>query len=186
AVTRLLDLHPSANVDIQTLHHDDILRSLIERDCDLAIGYDEPSHPRLESTKIGVGELVALYRKDTFANDAERISLSALQDVNFITLANSGPVGNLFSSEMLGRKLDLKERISVRTFYVAAGLVRAGAGVAVVDEYTARATLTPDIDFRPLDPPISFNVHCIYLVDRPLSPVAKTFVREFSRILESR
>jgi DNA-binding transcriptional LysR family regulator len=83
----------------------------------------------------------------------------------------------------MGLELDLKERISVRTFYVAAGLVKAGAGVAVIDEYTARASLTPELDFRPLHPAISFGVHAIYLADRPPSRLGSAFISSLSEIL---
>ena len=184
AVARLVKAYPSASIDIQTLHHDDILRSLMERDCDLAVGYDAPTHPRLASRKIGEGELVTLFRRDALANPPKRIALSELQSKNFITLANSGPVGNLFSNETLGMDLDLKERISVRTFYVAAGLVRAGAGLAVIDEYTAKACLVPELDFRPLAPPITFGVHCIYLADRPPARLGEAFIAALSEVLK--
>lgn len=183
AVARILDANPGAKVDIQTLHHDDVLRSLIERDSDLAVGYDAPSHPRLSSTQVGEGELVVLFRKGHLGTPGERICLSELQGEEFITLANSGPVGNLFSSETVGRDLELTERISVRTFYVAAGLVRAGAGVAVVDEFTARASLSDDLDFRPLDAPIRFGVHAIHLVDRPPSRLGLAFIKALSATL---
>ena len=183
AVARLCQAYPTANIDIQTLHHDDILRSLMERDSDLAIGYDAPAHPRLQSVEIGRGELVVLFRKDGLPNPTPRISLSTLRGKSFITLANSGPVGNLYSSETMGLELDLKERISVRTFYVAAGLVKSGAGVAVIDEYTARASLTPELDFRPVHPAISFGVHAIYLADRPPSRLGNAFVSSLSDIL---
>ncbi len=109
AVARLVKTYPSANIDIQTLHHDDILRSLIERDSDLAVGYDAPSHPRLASVEIGRGELVALFRRDALVNPGNRIALSALQDHNFITLANSGRWGTcsparLWASRRTSRK----------------------------------------------------------------------------------
>jgi DNA-binding transcriptional LysR family regulator len=160
-----------------------VLRSLMERDSDVAIGYDAPHHPRLQSVSIGSGELVALFRKDAMRKPPPRIKLSALKGANFITLANSGPVGNLYSSETVGLDLDLKERVSVRTFYVAAGLVRAGAGVAVIDEYTAHACLTPEIDFRPLYPAITFGVHAIYLADRPPSRLGNAFISAMSDVL---
>ena len=184
AVARLIKLYPTASIDVQTLHHDDILRSLVERDSDLAVGYDAPSHPRLESIEIGRGELVALFRKDMMPDPPPRLSLSMLRESNFITLANSGPVGNLFSSETVGLDLNFKERISVRTFYVAAGLVRAGAGAAVVDEYTARACMSPELDYRPLAPAISFGVHAIFLADRPPSRMANAFISALSDILK--
>jgi DNA-binding transcriptional LysR family regulator len=183
AVAQLTRANPNIHIDIQTLHHDEMLRALIERDSDLAVGFDAPDHPRLGGERIGEGELVLLFRKDGLRDPPERISLSSLQGQQFISLANSGPVGSLFSSETVGRDLDLNERISVRTFYVGAGLVRAGAGVAVVDEFTARASLTDSLGFRPLKPAIRFGVYCIHLVDRPPTPLGRGFIRALCETL---
>src|SRR5262249_26087603 len=44
-------------------------------------------------------------------------------------------------------EIELQDRISVRTFYVAAALVRAGVGLAVIDEFTARAIPGDDVAF---------------------------------------
>jgi DNA-binding transcriptional LysR family regulator len=184
AIASLLRSRPTINVDVQTLHHDDILRSLIERDSELAVGFEAPSHPRVDGRQIGQGELVVFFPKELLPNPTARVSLAHFTKSRLITLANSGPVGNLFSNETSSSDLDFEEQISVRTFYVAAGLVRAGAGIAVIDEFTARATLVEGLDFRPLDPPISFGIHAIYLVDRPPSKPADEFIACLSRVLK--
>jgi DNA-binding transcriptional LysR family regulator len=182
-VAELLVAHPSSRVVIQTLHHDEMVRSLIERDCDLAVGYDLPDHPRLGTIEVASGELVVLFRRDQLPEPAERLELAALDRSDFITLANSGPLGTLFSSEASGQALELDARISVRTFYVAAALVRAGAGIAVIDEYTARASAGTDLDFRPIEPAMPFRVQAMHLDDRPPSRLAATFLRALGRIL---
>ena len=177
AVAELLKVRPSTNIDIQTRHHDDILRSLIERDSDLAVGFDPPTHPRLDSRRIAEGELVVFFRKSSFSpGEAQSISLASLKKEKVISLARSGPVGTLFSNETAASDLDFEEQLSVRTFYVASGLVKAGAGVAIIDEFTARATLADGLDFRPLDPPISFGVYAIFLAERPPTKIAEAFL----------
>ena len=124
-----------------------------------------------------------LFRRDQLDNPPARVDLAALDRGDFITLAHSGPLGTLFSSEASGQELDLDARISVRTFYVAAALVRAGAGTAVVDEYTARASAGTDLDFRPIEPALPFRVQAMHLDDRPPSRLAATFLRALGRIL---
>ena len=183
AIRTLLQSHRQARVDVQTLHHDDVPRALSERDCDLAIGFDALVHPRLHSFKIGRGELVLLYPKASFPEGKERISLSAIRTENFISVINSGPVGDLLSRALSAQDIALQDRISVRTFYVAAGLVRAGAGIAVIDEFTASAVAGGDAAFRRLDPPLAFDVHCIFLVDRPPSRLGKAFINAMSAAL---
>ena len=42
------------------------------------------------------------------------------------------------------------------------------------------------IDFRPLDPPLSFGVYCMHLEDRPLSSLAEKFIRVMTEVLANR
>jgi len=186
AVARFRQKRPNVSFDIHTLHNDDILKALYERNSDLAVAYDAPRHPRLADQKIGSGELVLLYRKDEIPDAPERLSMEAVRGRDLISLAGSGPVGTLFASEVVQDDPGRSERIFVQTYYVAAALVRHGAGVAVVDEFTARASLSPDLDFRPLSPAVTFGVHCIYLEDRPPSRPMRDFMSVLQQTLGER
>jgi DNA-binding transcriptional LysR family regulator len=180
AVAAFRASNPRVGFDIRTLHHNEILRALYERECDLAVGYDVQSHPRLTAIDICLGEVGLLFRKTDIPNPPDRIGLDVLKAHDFIGVVGSGPVGNLFSSQIEVHGLDLPEVISVHTYFVAAALVRYGAGVAVVDEFTARAALTPDLVFRPLEPRMSFKVQYVFLNDRPPSNLLKGFITTLS------
>jgi DNA-binding transcriptional LysR family regulator len=169
AVARCRAEMPGVTFDLKTVHHDDIVRSLHERDTDLALGYQPPDDPKLEDVEIGSGELVILYRTDDLPDAPPRLDLGQLQDRDFIVLAGAGPLTHMVSHEVASRLLDITGGISVRTYFLAAALVRYGAGMAIVDEFTARASLAPGLDFRPLDPPVRFSVHCMHLRERPPS-----------------
>jgi DNA-binding transcriptional LysR family regulator len=184
AVQHLLKSHPKVRVDVQTLHHDELPRALNERDCDLAIGFDAlANHPSLHSFKIGRGELVLVYPKAAFPKTPERIPLSAIKTDGFISVTNSGPVGDLLSRALSIQKIELQDRISVRTFYVAAALVCAGVGFAVIDEFTASAVPHDDVAFCRLDPPLAFDVRCIFRADRPPSRLGRAFIDAMSAAL---
>ncbi|MEH6676907.1 LysR family transcriptional regulator [Phenylobacterium sp.] len=176
AVAQFRKKNPGVTFGLQTLHDEDVLRALYERKADLAVAYDAPRHPRLAHTRIGTGELVVLYRREYLPDAPPRVSLDRFAGHELISLTGSGPVGALYASEVVQGKRSGPEGIVVQTYYVAASLVRHGAGVAIVDEFTARENLGPDLDFRPLEHPVSFGVYCIYLEDRPLSKIAKAFV----------
>lgn len=184
AVTRLRLTFPDLSVDIQTLHNDDMLASLYERNSDLALTYDAPLHPRLASTQVGAGELVALFRRDDFGQVPERISLATLEHRDLIRLTGSGHVGSLFSRALRCDE-PTRRSLSVQTYYVAAALVRHGAGVALIDEFTAKASLTADLAYRRLVEPPEFGVYCVHLEDRPLSRVARAFVAVIERTLQA-
>lgn len=182
AVARFRVMHPNVSLDIQTLHHADILRCLQERHCDLAIGYEAPRHPNLAHIQIGSGELGILFRRRDLEEAPPRLPLSVLEGREFVSLAHSGPMGALFNKEVARLNLELKETVTISTLYVAVALVREGVGMAVVDDFTARAYLDPELEYRPLDPPLRFGVHCIYLADRPIPRLMQPFIDVLSEL----
>lgn len=184
AVAAFRTTHPEVSFEIRTLHREDVLRALYERNSDLAIIYDAPHHPQLSGIGIGSGELVMLFRRDEFPNAPERVSLDMFRHRDLIRLTDSGFVGTLFDREVSEEEPGTPA-ISVQTYYVAAALVRRGAGFAVVDEFTARANLGDDLDFRPLTNGARFQVFCTHLVSRPLSRLARDFVTTLEKTLAS-
>jgi DNA-binding transcriptional LysR family regulator len=176
--------HPEVSFEIRTLHREDVLRALYERNSDLAIIYDAPHHPQLSGIGIGSGELVMLFRRDEFPDMPERVSLDMFRHRDLIRLTDSGFLGTLFDNE-ISEEQPATSTISVQTYYVAAALVRRGAGFAVVDEFTARANLGDDLDFRPLTNGARFQVFCTHLVSRPLSRLARDFVTMLEKTLAS-
>jgi DNA-binding transcriptional LysR family regulator len=177
AVARCRAEMPGVTFDIKAVHHDDIVRSLYERDTDLTLGYRPPQDPKLGDIEVGAGELVVLFRTEDLPDAPARVDLGLLQDRDFIVLNGPGPLTHLITHEVDSRYLDIKGSISVRTYYLAAALVRYGAGLAVIDEFTARAGQAPGLDYRPLDPPVHFSVHCMFLSERPPSIPQVRFIK---------
>ena len=176
AIARFRKSHPNITFEVQTLHHDDLVRALHERKCDLAIAYDPPTHPRLSMIDIAAGELAVLFRRGAFPPSEDRLPLSVLDGEELIGLSSSGPVGDLLNAALEKRELSVRETISVHTFYIAAALVQYGAGFTIVDEFTARAMASPDLHYRFIDPALRFSVRCVTLEERPLSKIAEKFV----------
>ncbi len=85
-----------------------------------------------------------LHRQGAFAGGNSRVDLRKLAGCDYISLTGSGPIGALLAAELERQQVEVNEIASVRTFYVAAALVAQGAGVSVVDEFTARARSPPD------------------------------------------
>jgi DNA-binding transcriptional LysR family regulator len=176
AVAKFRKAHPDVTFDVMTLHHDDVLRSLYERRSEVAIAYAPAPHPRLKITELCTTELVLLHRRDTTKLPA-RIDLAWLKGKDIIGLSTSGPVGDLFSAALARLHVTANEVISAQTFFVAAALVRHGAGIAIVDEPTAYSMCDAQMDFKSFDPPMRFSVCAIHLEDRPLSQLARSFVQ---------
>lgn len=177
AISRFRKLHPEVTFDVRTLHHNDLFEALYERSCEIAIAYDPPSHPRMKQRDLGNAELALLFRKDDLPDVGDSVPLEMIDGRDMVGLASSGPVGDLFSRELRRLGISIHEVVSNQTFYIAAALTRCGAGMAVVDEFTARANIDDATDFRLFSTPIKFNVQCVHLEDRPPSKAADTFLK---------
>ena len=159
AVSQFLRHHPDVRFDLQTVHHDDLLRKLHERETDIAIACQLPPSPSLE--------------------------LSRLRGQRFISLAASGPLGQLFTDELEQRGVELDEVVSVRTFYMAGALVRQGVGMTVVDSFTAQSCMAPGLSMRPLRPRITFDIYAMYLINRPPGALADDFLKTLKGVLDA-
>jgi DNA-binding transcriptional LysR family regulator len=185
AVSRFLRAHENVRFDLQTVHHDDLLRKLYERETDIAIAYEVPPAAPIGQRWLGEGELVVLYREQDMPNAPPRIELERLRGQRFVSLAASGPIGHLFAQELQRLDLELDEVVSARTFYIATALVRQGVGMAVVDSFTAQASLTPGLSVRPLKPQLTFDVHAMFLLNRPPTALATEFLKTLGRVIEA-
>lgn len=177
AIARFRAANPGVTFDVQTLHHDEILRALYEREADLAVAFGALEHPRLSTLHLGSGELRLLFARGQFgAAPPERVDLRVLAGHDYIGSGSSGPVSDVLAGEFKRRDLAVREVVTIGTYYMAVPLVRLGVGMAVVDEFTARSALAADVESRPFDPPLRFGVHCIHLDDRPPSHLTRSFV----------
>jgi DNA-binding transcriptional LysR family regulator len=184
AVVQFMNKHNDVLFDLQTLHHDEMVRKLFERETDIAISFEVPLTAPVAHQVIGEGELVVLYREEDIPNAPARIHLDELRPHKFISPLQGGPIGRRLSSELSRLDVELDEVISARTYYVAAALVRAGIGMAIVDNFTAQASLTPGLASRPLQPAITFDVNAVYLQNRPPSRMASEFLNLLGSVIE--
>lgn len=184
AIKRFRDRHPGVTFEVQTLHHDDVFEALYERSCDIAVAYSPPAHPRLRRRPLARADMVLLFRSDALAEPGKAVALDWLDGREMVGLTAGGPLGELFANALQQAGSQVREVVSNQTFYIAAALTRAGAGMSVVDEFTARATAGNGVEYRPFTPPIRFPVECVYLEDRPPSAAAERFIATFKAVLE--
>ena len=64
----------------------------------------------------------------------------------------------------------------MRFLNIAARLVQAGLGVAVVDELTISSGLYPRLVTRPFKPHVGITVNAVYAKDAPLQRLAGIFL----------
>jgi hypothetical protein len=90
-VSRFRRTHAKVKFDLQTVHHDDLLRKLYERETDVAVAFQVPPAAPIGHRWVGQGELVVLYQEQDMPDAPARVELEQLRGKPFISLAASGP-----------------------------------------------------------------------------------------------
>lgn len=175
AVAAFVARHPGVSIDLRTLHSEELVEALQARTSDIVIGYDAPRHPRLAPVMLGTGQIVLLFRRQDIPDPPERIALEEVRHLRVIELLNDGTIGTLLSRRQPAVD-DGAPVIQTKTYFVAAALVERGLGVAIMDEFTARACASEAMDYRPLNEAMRFDVIAAHLEDRPLSTVSHQFL----------
>ena len=170
--------------DIKTVHHNDVLRALYERECDLAICYDPPNQTRLRQKQLAIANLVLIARSGVFARGLENVAIADLQGMEMVSVTGSGPIGDIVKDAFAKARVQVQDIVSVSTYYIAASLVRFGSGVAIVDEFTAHSLASQGLERFPLLPDMRFGIHAAWLEDRPLSKLGLQFVAAVENALK--
>jgi DNA-binding transcriptional LysR family regulator len=184
-VAQFMRKHSDTRFDLQTVHHADLMRKLYERETDIVVAYEVPQGAPLGRFWLGAGELVVLYREEDMPGAPSRIGLEELAGRPLVSLAASGPVGTIFSTEVERLGIELNEVVSARTFHIATALVRLGVGMTVVDNLTARASLVPGLAMRPLKSRLTFDINAMYLLERPPTALATDFLKALARTIDA-
>lgn len=174
---------PRVTFEVHTHHHDDLVRSLIERETDIAVAYTPPPHPRLTRTLLTEGELVVFGPTGAFGAIEDRLPLGELADRDLIGVAATGPIGDVLTRAARERGIAYREAVSVQTFFIAARLAQLEGSVTVVDEFTARAWQAPGFSWHRTEPPLGFTISWVTLEDRQPSKVARLFLRTLEDVL---
>ena len=169
--------HPGISLNLTTAHSDQLAQALLTREISIAVVFNPRNYPGLRMIEVGQVDLLCY---DSTSNpNPVRMQDLVLADV--IGLPADDPVGSLIQSLLLGNNSSL----NVQTYYVACALAQAGAGVAMIDELTARALLKPNQQARQLDPPISIAVCALIHENAVLSKIEKGFLERLTTVLSA-
>lgn len=165
-VARLHEGDPQLHFELHTFHTDRIVHELVERRCDLCMGFEASNDQRLVSKVMGEGELIVVSGEPLADPDTE-LDLSILHKRDFVGIRDSGPLGMILSNLLLERAVLPNEVAITDTYHLALSLVRKRLGVAVTDQFTAYSHLGAGLHrYRLKDVP-KFEIVATCLTDHP-------------------
>ena len=176
AIAQYHKTYPNVHFNVQTVHNNEVLQALLEHKCDIAILFSPCVMPSVKSIELAQSELVIVYPKTTFPELPEQLTLNNLVDLEFIDISDSGPLGNLLWGRMMEEHIVINSTIKVQTYFIAARLVAQGAGVCIVDKYTALGNLSDNVAIASFNPPLNFTVNALHLENSALSKASVSFL----------
>ncbi len=136
-VAAMRETQPDLSFDLATLHSEEITSGLLERRFDLCIGFDADFDPRIRCQAINSVGLSLLAPAGAFKASSSAIDPQQIDGQALIGLRDSGPVADRIDAYLDAHQVEPNVMVSVQTYYMAAELVKLGAGIAIVDGFTA-------------------------------------------------
>lgn len=179
--------HPKTFFVVETLHYSEICHALLDGTLDIGLVFDHSPEPLIEEEFLAEGRffVIAHANSEFCVNHADRdsLSLADLADFPFIELGIRGPLGKRLFDHATLSAANLNTVARCETYQMAKGLVANGAGIAVIDEITARSGDPGSLRYWPFQPELSFRISALHWRSAPLSQLGKRFLRHLGQEL---
>jgi DNA-binding transcriptional LysR family regulator len=166
---------PAAHLTLHVRTSTRIVDWLLGQRVDLGISLVPVDHPSVEIESLVRTKAVCVLPRGHKLAARSRITPGDLQGQSFISLRREDD-----AAEMINRILDdsgvvRKAALETNLSEVACRLVRAAAGVSIVDPFTA-SQFGDEIVVRPFVPPARFEVFLLFPAFRPRSRLLESFL----------
>ena len=115
--------------------------------------------------------------------DLDVITPNDVGNTPFVSLGHDIPSGQRVDEIFAQAGVIRRMAVETQTAAVAFELVKEGAGIAILDPFTAYARRSPATVIRPFSPAAPFEFRVIHRSDRPPSRVTERFVQETRELL---
>ncbi|WP_076999994.1 LysR family transcriptional regulator [Variovorax sp. KK3] len=188
AIARLLEKYPHAQVSFEAVPTREIVKSLVAEEADVAISSASLDHPVLDVQVFGQWTLMCALPPGHALANAKRLDLAAALRERLVLYSPEAPQSRIIDAWLAERDIARRRSVEVRSGYAACSMVAHGAGVAFVDDLSARAFQQGRLAIAAIPKAPRFDLLSVSNVNRPLSALGQTFlkmVREELRSLQA-
>lgn len=163
---------PGVTVRLGAMTALDVVNQVADHQADLGVILGGSSDPRVETRLLCRSGIGCVLTRDHPLAARPSLSLADLAAVPVISLGSRQPVGQLLRAAGAAAGLEAGIAVEVTQSSVACALVRAGAGVAILDGFGLSEAEAQGLVTRPLRPPIPLDVTLVVARNRVPSRVA--------------
>jgi DNA-binding transcriptional LysR family regulator len=183
AINEWTQRYPHVVCELSSAHSRELMQNLLMREVDVALTLQPPDHPGLKAQALARGMLVALAPKGFWADDThgKPLPLAELAGAPLIGLSSADPLAARLDSYLEAVDPPPKVRIAVQTYSLARAMVESGAGLAVIDPFTALGASPATTAIRPLAPALPITLYAVTRADEPPPHTLSDLLQVFSR-----
>ena len=159
--------YPDSRCELASAHSRELVQSLLMRELDVALTLKLPDHPGLKAQALAHSVLVALAPRGYWSEDreGESLALHELADAPLIGLSSADPLFARLDSYLKTIEPPPRINIAVQTYSLARAMVESGAGLAVIDPFTALGASPASTVIRPLSPALPITLYALTRAD---------------------
>ncbi|MEI5666385.1 LysR family transcriptional regulator [Bosea sp. CCNWLW174] len=177
AIERLRRKHPDLRIDINILKIEEALDYLLLGKGEIVAMSYKLDHPGLDFVPLAMGELLCIVPQNHPLAGYSSISAREIVQHQLIGIDPTDPYGRIMSEIFQRQGLQYEMAIKARFGTTVCSLVRAGLGIAIIDQFTVAHGSMQGIATIPIEEPTQFQTYVAMKNDKALSLYAETFVK---------
>lgn len=177
AIERLKRKHPDLRIEINILKIEEALDYLLLGKGEIAAMSYRLDHPGLDFMPLAMGELLCIVPQGHELAGRTRISAREIAAHPLIGIDPNDPYGRIMSEIFTRQDLGYDMAIKARFGSTVCALVKAGLGIAIIDQFTVAHGAMPGIVAIPIEEPTQFQTYVAIKNDKAPSLYAESFVR---------
>jgi len=183
AIAALRQHQPQAKCTFGYMSHGPLREALLDQHADLGVVIMPMEHPNLEVSALCEGRMVCIVPYNHPLARRSTLSLEHLRGSPLISYGRASPFGTIVSAMYEAVDEPMTVAIEVGSPQNACALVQSGAGVALVDEFSARSWGQGTFVMRPVEGSPTLVASLVHSRYEPMSQLAHELVKALRKVL---
>ncbi|KRE89515.1 LysR family transcriptional regulator [Frateuria sp. Soil773] len=178
ATTLLRKDFPDTTAELFTQHSAQMCESLMLHEADIGLTLQDAGRQGLCQEPLCQGHVMVIAPPGWWpeAELGRPLPITALADQPMIGITVQDALGRMLQSHLKQLEPPPRTSVWVQTYQLAYSLVAQGAGLALVDPFTAWRCGMGGVQMRPLKLELDVVLYAVRRADSPLNPVQKRFL----------
>ena len=179
AISAFLHANPGTSISFEVRPRRRVLEWVSLQQMNIGFATLPINDPTISAIALARSRYVCLLPPRHRLTSKKRIHVRDLADEEFISILPEAQIRARVDSFFGASGVTPRNRVDVRTNGVVLSLVRAGAGVGLIDLFGVEREFMDHVTVRPLDPELAVDVALLQPAARPQSRIVRAFIDNY-------